>query len=213
MRKKPGSADLFKTRKHRLLFYQHSMDRLSVKLLLLSLIFWVGWWYAPLIPLFRPPQDGFLFWGALFTSLILLISLFLRSRAFVQVQTKQLLIKYPFFRLRIPYSLVKGVRMVEMKKALQGTRLSFSNRRFVKPYHQTIVATLHLLDYPKPERWLHLFLPRYIFLGRGKGFILHITYWMDFNVEVDSRLSRSLDDGIVKLPQRHIPEQHYPPID
>jgi len=212
MRKKQKNSEHNKTRKHRLLFYQHSMDRMSVLLLLTSISFFAAWWYAPLIPLFQPPKDKNLLLGALVASLLLTISLFLRHGAFVQAQPKHILIKYPFFTLHIPYELVMGVRMVEMKKALQGTRLNIRNRRFVKPYQKTIVATLHLNDYPSPEWWLHLFLPRYMFLGRGKGFIFHIAYWMDFNVEVDSQLNFSQHKGTANLPNRHIPEQHYPPV-
>jgi hypothetical protein len=189
-------------RKHLLLFYKHSMDRIWRSLLLLDIIMWISWWFAPFIPAFQPPKDWPLEFGGIAILALLLIVFYMRNNSFVQARDDYLLIKVPLYRLKIHYSFCETVRTAEMRTALQGAKLSGGDKRFLQPYRgDTTVLMLILRVYPKSMGTLRIFFPRYMFLTDQQGFLLLIKHWIDFSTEFDSRVGIARGENYVPVPQ------------
>ena len=197
-------------RKHRLLFYKHSMDRIWRSLLLLDFILWISWWFAPYIPAFQPPKDWPLEFGGFAILLMLLIVFYMRNNSFVQARDDYLLIKVPLYRLKIPYSFCETVRTAEMRRVLSGAKLTPGDRRFLKPYRgDTTVLMLILRVYPKSMGILRIFFPRYMFLTDQQGFLLLIKHWIDFSTEFDSRINMARGEGyapVAEMPKTEMKE-------
>lgn len=189
--------------KHRLIFARHSLTRLFRNLLFATLIIWLVWWIAPYTPgPFRPPNDVYLFWaGTIFLAVTLLVFL-MRRRGFIQARNNHILLALPLFRLRIPYSHVENVRMTKFKDIYDREKMSWSEKRFLSPYLPKTVSTISLNNFPVSEWLLRLFLPSYIFLPRskGKGFVIYVDQYLQFNTEVDSRLNAARAAGTAKPP-------------
>lgn len=190
-------------KKHGLTFVRHSFTRLFRNLLFATLIIWVIWWIAPYTPgPFRPPNDKYLFWAGTIFAVTTLLVFLMRRRGFVQARSNHILLALPLFRLRIPYSHIENVKMTQFKKIYAREKMSWSEKRFLTPYFTQTVSTIHLHKFPVAEWLLRFFLPAYIFLpkSKGKGFVIHTKFYLEFNTEVDSRLNVARAGGIAQPP-------------
>ena len=180
-------------KKHRIIFIRHSLNRVWRNLIVSDLILWGLWWAAPYIDAtpFRPPNDYYLLIGGWVLLVFVILALLLRNMAFIQVRAKHILLALPLARIRIPYENVEGVRMVLYKNLYEKKGLSWANQRFMRPYRQKTMVTLHLNKFPMSEFFLKLFLPNYMFLPDEKGFLIYVKYYLEFNTEVDSRLNEA----------------------
>ena len=192
-RKKTGN-------KHRIIFIRHSLNRVWRTLFVADVILWGAWWMAPYtkINYFSPPNDVYLFLGALLLFVLVVMALLLRNSGFVQARNKYVLLAIPFFRIRIPYENIENVRMVRYQDLWEKKGLSWANRRFMRAYRHQTVATINLNQYPVSEFLLKLFLPNYLFLPEGRGFLIYTKYYLEFNTEVDSRLNEARTTGALQ---------------
>lgn len=202
-RSKPG-------KKHRIIFVTHSMNRVWRNLLFAAAVVWIVWWSAPYTgSIFSPPNDFYLeYAGYVLLGLMLLIFL-LRNQAWIQAREKHVVIRVPFFRLRIPYANIENVRMSSFRELHRGVALNWSARRFLKPYFRTTVAALLLKKYPIPPVLLRIFMPNYVFLPKGTGFMVLIKDYIGFNTEVDSRLSAARGTFVPDEVQTTDPDDAY----
>lgn len=182
-----------KGQKHRIIFIRHSLNRIWRNLIVSDLILWGLWWIAPYIDgtPFRPPNDKYLFIGASLLMVIVVMAILMRNSAFVQARGSDVLISLPFFRVKVPYANIEGVRMVLYKNLYEKKGLSWANKRFMRPYRQKTMVTLSVKKYPGSETMLKILLPSYMFLPDEKGFLFYIKYYLEFNTEVDSRLNEA----------------------
>lgn len=183
-------------KKHRILFISQSINRIWRNLLLIDIILWIVWWFAPYgNPIFAPPNDIYIMYAGVVVLLLMLFFFLIRKWGYVQAKAKHVLVVVPFFRLRIPYKHIESVRMTEFKKLFKYRGLSWANKRFLRPYFRKTVATLHLNGYPLPYSLIRFFLPTHMILPRDTGFIFPIKDFLKFNTEVDSRLTIQRDQG------------------
>jgi hypothetical protein len=175
--------------KHRILFIPHSLNRLWRYLMFLDIVIWVVWWFAPDDPIFAPPRDEYLFYAGIAVLILMLFFFLIRRWGYVQARYDHVRIVVPFYRLKIPYSRIKTVRMEEFRKLFKYRKLKWADKRFLKPYFWKTVATLHLDKYPKSIRVIRFFMPNHMILPKKAGFLFLLKDYMAFVTEVDSRLN------------------------
>lgn len=182
------------TLKHRIIFIPHSLNRVWRNLLLLDVVLWVTFWFAPYTnSFFSPPlRDLYLLYAAVLCLGLMLLFFLIRNWGSVQAREDHVRVVVPFYRLKIPYDLIKDVRMTEFRKIFDFKTLSWANKRFLRYYRKKVVATLHLKYYPK-SLGMRIFIPKYFFLPKEAGFLFLIKDYMTFNTQVDSRLN--IQDG------------------
>jgi len=187
--------------KHTLIFVRHSLTRLFRNLLFATVIIWGVWWVAPYFPgPFSPPNDQYLFWGGVGLAALTIFVFFIRRRGFVQARSTHILIAMPFFRLKVPYTNIENVRMDQFKDLYEKEKMSWAQKRFLSPYFAQTISTIHLHNFPVSEGLLRFFLPDYIFIPRdkGRGFVMYIRHYLEFNTEVDSRLNEYRAVGMTR---------------
>jgi hypothetical protein len=187
--------------KHPIIFIRHSLTRVFRNLIFINLIIAIIWWVAPYTPgPFQPPNDFYLQWLGIFLLVVMILALLFRNSGFVQARSNHILLAIPFFRLKIPYSIVENVRMVQFRDLYDRKKMSWSEKRFLNPYFPKTVATINVNKFPLAEGLLRFFLPSYLFIPRekGKGFVIHTQYYLEFNTEVDSRLNVARSQGVAK---------------
>jgi hypothetical protein len=187
-RSKPG-------KKHRIIFITHSMNRVWRNLLFADVVLWIVWWMAPYSPspYFIPPNDKYLAYAGFIFLGFMILALLMRGRGYIQARDRYVLLRVPFFRLRIPYHDIENVRMASFREIYQDVDLNWASRRFLKPYFKNTVATLLLKRFPIASGLLRVFIPSYLFLPKGTGLLLLIQDYIGFNTEVDSRLNAYRD--------------------
>lgn len=179
-------------RKFRILFVTHSLTRVFRNLLFITVITLGIWWAAPYTPGFlRPPNDVYLLWAAILFMVLMVLSLFFRHYSIIQARPKFILIRVPFFRLRIPYDLVENVRMVLFKDLYEKKTMTWSQRRFLSHYLPRTVVRINLSKFPIPRTLLSIFMPGYLILppGKGTGFVIYTKKYLELSTEIDSRLN------------------------
>lgn len=175
-------------RKHKILFYRHSMDRIWRSLVLLSLVLWIVWLFAPYIPPVMPPNDWPIEYSGYASLGLIVIFFLLRNRAYIQARKDHIRIAFPLTRVKIPYNLIETTRTLEFKMIFDNfSALSWSQKRFLKPYYGTTLSVIFMKRYPFSLELMKLFLPNYVFLPHDIGFLFLIKDWLKFNTEVDSR--------------------------
>ena len=183
--------------KFKILFVKHSLTRIFRNLLFITVIVWGIWWTAPYTPgFFSPPNDVYLLWAAILFMLLMVLALFLRNRGIIQAKPRFLLIRVPFFRLRIPYERVENVRMVLFKDLYNKKSMSWSQRRFLTYYLPRTVVRINLDKYPISPLLLRIFMPGYLLLppGKGTGFVIYTKQYLELSTEIDSRLNAARVD-------------------
>lgn len=175
-------------KKHRLLFYRHTMDRLWKLALLLDVVLWLGWWYAKSgeVPPFQPPDDIWLLGAAIFVLFFVLFTFLVRNMGFVQTRKDHLLLATPFFRLKVSYRRIVSVRPVEFRHLYEIRKLSWANQRFLRPYFGRTLVAVSLKGYPMSLAIMKVFLPAQFFNPRETGFLFLVPDWMSLSTEVDS---------------------------
>jgi len=173
------------------LFYYQSMTRIWRRLLPFNLVLWIVWWFAPSLPSFQPPKDEIVLYAAIASTTIMVLIFLMSNKAYVRANREYMYIGVPFYRVKIPYSYVKSLRITDL--------LEKGDIKFILRYEaDTPVSALILKEMPKPEGILHLFLPRYMFLAANRGFFFLLEDLMGFKSEFDSRLksSRTIEELI-----------------
>lgn len=181
-------------KKFNILFVTHSLTRIFRNLLFITVITLGIWWAAPYTPgFFRPPNDIYLLYAVFLFMGLMIMTLFFRHYSIIHARPKFILIRVPFFRLRIPYELVENVRMVLFKDLYDKKTMTWSQRRFLSHYLPRTVVRINLSKYPMSRFLLNIFLPGYLLLppGKGTGFVIYTKQYLELSTEIDSRLNAS----------------------
>ncbi len=182
--------------KYILKFYYQSMDRLWRRLLIFDLVIWLAWWYAPIIPSFRPPVDELLYYLGIIVTVVMLLALLVRRRSYVRANRDHLIVGTPLFRTKISYTTVKSLRITDLKHALIGVNLSRSDKKFIRKFAgNTPVSAIILKEMPKSVFFIRLFFPKYMFLAENRGLFFYVDQIMEFNTEFDDRFNSSIMIG------------------
>lgn len=174
-------------KKHRLIFYNHTIDRFWRFILIFDVVLWIAWWFAPSTYVFVPPKDQGLLTAAWICLWLFVLIFAIRNRAYIQAHVGFVKIKFPMYSLKIPYNVVHTMMSQELGMIHDRESMKFGEYRFFKPYFGKTMMALLLKSYPKSERSIKFFMPDYLFLPNDIGFLIYVKDWMGFSTEFDSR--------------------------
>ncbi len=184
MRERPGQ-------RHRLLLYARQLARLRGATFLTAVMFFVLWWFAQLRPELSPEfVQTALLTGAVAAGLFCLYSLLAPRLAYVQCFPTFVRISTPLYRVVLSYSRIRGTRPVQFtpRRKLSGTQ-----KEILRPFLGQTCLAVDLNGYPLGERWLRLWLHRFMFAEEFTGLLFHVKNWMALSQELES--FRSLRKG------------------
>jgi hypothetical protein len=190
-------------KKHTILFYKHSMDRVWRSLLLLSLFLVPVWYFAPgLLGIQQGTLADSALLGAMIVSLVgAVFTFFVRNMAYIQVKSDHVLIATPFLKLKVSFRRMRSIRTMELSQMYDIRRLGWADKRFLRPYFGKTVLTIVVKDYPLGMGTMKLFLPKFMFNPMDKGFVLLVKDWMTLSTEFDTLIG-SFREGLRDKPRR-----------
>jgi hypothetical protein len=181
-----------KTRKsgkrHRLLVYRRTMDRLWLATLVLGLLLGViWWWFWAIKPAWVNPEgETWLLAGSIFSLCFALFAFLTRNTAYVQPYRDHLRLVTPFLRLKISYNRIRSVHPSAFQQLFPPAKASWAQRRLLEPFYRKTVVVVDLTSYPMSPYVLRFFLSPQMFSPQSTGFVLLVPDWMDFSTELDS---------------------------
>lgn len=183
-KRKPG-------KRHPLLLYRRTMDRLWRYTFPLGLILAVAWAYTFWSgePVFaNPTAEVWLFVGACLTLAFSLFALLTRSMAYVRAYPAHLAVVTPFLRLNIAYRRVNAVRSASLQQIFPPARAGWAERSYLTPFYAKTGVVVDLNRFPLAPGLLRLFLPAQMFARQSTGLVLLVADWMSLSTELDSML-------------------------
>jgi hypothetical protein len=180
-----------KNKRYKLLFFKHAMDRIWKTMLILTVVLALFWFFGPVLGVVAPgsPQDIWLMIAAGVSAGVLVYAFLVRNLAFVQVKEDHVRIFMPWMPLKISYRRMRSVRPTDIRVVYEGRKLSWADKQFLRPYYGLTAIAMAVKDWPLPMIVMRMFMPKYYFLQKERGFLLLIEGWMDFSTEFDSSLS------------------------
>lgn len=177
-------------KKHPLLFYKHSMDRVWRSMLLLTLVLGPAWFFAPNLLGVEQGSvaDRALMWSAILAAAGMLFAFIARKMAYIQVKSDHVLIATPFLRMKVSFRRMRSLRPMELGQLYDPRRLAWADKRFLKPYFGRTILSLGVREYPHSPGVMKLFLPKYMLNPKEKGFVLLVSDWMRLSTEFDSMI-------------------------
>jgi hypothetical protein len=175
-------------KRHSLLIYQRTMNRLWGATILLGLILLVVWGAIRIqnIKLLETENTIWLLVGAAVSLAFGLFAFFVRNMAYVQPRRDHLRLVTPFLRLNIAYSRIRSSHPSNFYQLFPPTHSGWATRQFLEPFYGKTVVVVELTGYPLKPSFLRLFLPAQMFSRQSKGFVLVVPDWMEFSTELES---------------------------
>lgn len=130
------------------------------------------------------------------SGVILVLTLFFRLRAYTQCRSSGLLVRLPFYRLEIPYRLIKSTRPSDLYRVFLPTEQRWTQRRFLMPLFGRTVVVVELDELPSPRRWLRLWMTKYMLSPETDGLVLAVRDWIGLRTELDEYKARSHHAGL-----------------
>jgi hypothetical protein len=183
-------------KRHLLLLYKRSMDRLwgwTLVLGILLAILWVGdsW---NILPIFAANSSIWLLAGAAVSLGFSAFAFFARRMAYVQARPDCILIVTPFLKLKISYRRIRAIHPTSFQQLFPPVKMGSLQRRFLQPFYGQTAVVVDLSSYPMRESLLRLFLPPQMFSPEHSGMVLLVADWMDLSTELDSLQGGWLQD-------------------
>jgi hypothetical protein len=181
-----------KTRKagkrHRLLLYRRTMDRLWIATLILGILLGVIWlWFGVSeTPILDPGSEIWLLAGSAVALGFTIFAFIARQAAYVQPYKDHLRLVTPFLRLSISYSRIRSVHPAAFQQLYPPSTASWSQRRFLEPFYGRTAVIVDLTSYPMSPLLLRFFLSPQMFSPQSTGFVFLVPDWMSFSTELDS---------------------------
>lgn len=175
-------------KKHPLLFYRRTVDRLSLAMLTLGVVAGVVGWFDLLEPgaVFGVSSANAMLALAAFSLTVSGLTFLARFLAYVQARQSFLVIATPFLRLKVSYQRVRSVRTALLQQLFPGGKLSWSQRHYLGPYLGETVLVVETRGFPLSRAILRLFLPSAMFDPTTQGLILWVADWMRLSTEIDT---------------------------
>lgn len=177
-------------KRHPLLLYRRSMERLWVPTFLLGAVLALIWGWARFSGtyLLEAQGDSLLFAGAVVALAFSLFAFLARAVAYVQVQTNYLRIVTPFLNLKVSYRRIRSVYPTSFQQLFPLKDAGWADRRFLEPFFPMTTVVVELSAYPLGRGLLRLFLPSQMLLTKPAGFVFLVPDWIEFSTELDSQI-------------------------
>ena len=186
-------------KRHQLMFFKHSLDRIWKMAFLLDLVLWLIWGAWKILNFLNlgvymrslePPRDKFILGTAIVVLGFILVILILRNLAFVQARPGHILVSAPLFRMKIGYQRVRSVHPVILAKVYKKRRLGWANKRFLRPFLGDTVLVMGTRGLPMSRPVISLFMSKYILDPNENGFVFAVRDWMGLSTEIESSMGR-----------------------
>lgn len=174
-------------KRHPLLMYRRSLDRLWPSIFLSGAILLVSGIYVRYAQTSIEKTEAP--WLIISGALLLILSfffVFLRYAAYAQSRSDHLRFVTPFFQMRISYRRIRSSHPAEMQALFPPQRISGSLRSFLEPFYGQTAVVLELNGYPMPKPLLRLFLTSAMFHPQIEGLVLLVPDWVAFSSELDT---------------------------
>jgi hypothetical protein len=175
-------------KRHRLLLYRRTMDRLWIATLILGILLGVIWlwlWFSE-TPILETDNDIWLLAGAVGALGFTIFAFVVRNAAYIQPRHDHLRLVTPFLRLSISYKRIRGVHPAAFRQLYPPNQASWSQRSFLEPFYGKTAVVVDLVSYPLHPLLLRFFLSPQMFSSQSIGFVLLVPDWMSFSTELDS---------------------------
>ena len=175
-------------KRHSLLIYRRTMDRLWTATFTLGMILFTLWtwtWFSPMRFLYAQ-ENNWLMVAACVLLAFTAFAFFGRKVAYVQAYSDHLRLVTPFLRTNISYRRIHKVHPAEFQRLFPPSQASWAQDRLLSPFYGKTAIVLELKGYPLPRFLLRLFLAPQMFLVHGAGMVLLVPDWMAFSTELDS---------------------------
>jgi hypothetical protein len=173
-----------------LILYRKIVGRYRWLAFLIALTFG-GAWYGvktQLLTQLAPSSADPLAAGSLIAIIYWLYAWLSPRLAFAQARHDHLLIRTPFFRMRVPYHLIRNTRPVDPRKVFFPSSLKPRDRNLLRLYRRQTALGVDLLEFPRPPWTLRLFLHRLFFAPDRTGLLLYVRNWQALSQQISVRL-------------------------
>jgi hypothetical protein len=174
-------------RRHPLLLQQNLNEQCFwVCILILAVVVGLFIWNPPGLARYRPNLTIVL----VGTGMILILTFMYRLRAYVQCNENALNVQLPFFRLTIPYAVIRATRPNEFGRLFPPEEQRWTQRSFLRWLWSTTVVIVDLEKLPRSRSWLRLWMGKYMLDPHEGSLVFPVRDWIAFRSELDEFLSR-----------------------
>jgi hypothetical protein len=171
------------SKRHRLLLYTRLFGMMRWPTFLIAVLSGVLWWTAADVPWLANELSE---WGLLgitiVCGLLCLYAVVGPLFSYVQCFPKYLVVNTPLYRLVISYSRIRTVRPVKFAPG----KLTWSQEQFLEPFVDRTVVMVDLNGYPVGEKWLRIWLSRFMFTSEATGLLFLTQDWMALSREIET---------------------------
>jgi hypothetical protein len=185
MAKKKGRDDYYP-----LLIYKPLGLRWRSLGILLTVLSVVLWWFAPdlLPPSIAQSNLRHLALIPAFAGIVLaLYGALARSRSSVTLRAKSLRIRTAFYPLVVSYKRIDDISSIPITDLFEKRKERAARRTWPRGYWGMTAVVVELKSYPLSERWLRLWIDKYLFIPNGKGFVFLVDEWMTLSNQLESK--------------------------
>jgi hypothetical protein len=189
------------SQRHRLLLYTRLFGMMRVPTFLITVLSGVLWWYASEVPWLANDLSQ---WGLLgviiVCGVLCLYALVGPWLSYVRCFPKYLLVNTPLYRLVISYSRIRTVRPVKFAPE----KRTWSQEQFLEPFLGRTVVMVDLNGYPVSEKWLRIWLNKFMFTPEATGLLFITQDWMALSRDIETHRSEWKTRRIQRAPSPSI---------
>ena len=123
------------------------------------------------------------------TGLTLILTQVWRLRAYVQCREQALHLRFPFYRLDIPYNTISATRPTQLHYLFSPQSQRWTQRSFLSSLWGRTVIVVDIDDFAPKGRNLRPWVSPYMLSPDSKGLVLLIRDWMDLRGELDEAIA------------------------
>jgi hypothetical protein len=178
-------------KKHTLVIYNRTMDRLWRGTIVLALELIVLWWFGKAFTsLYRPEIAPIMIGAAGYATAFGLFAFFVRNKGYVRAFDDYLLVATPFYRFKTSYKRIRGIRSVDFHRLFTVEDRPWAERRYSRPMIGETAVVVKLKKYPVSPNLINAFFHTYLINPGETELVLLVPDWMDLSVELDSRYNK-----------------------
>lgn len=194
-------------KRHPLLLYRHMLNRIWPAMLLLGLLllFLWGWTEFRGLTWIESGRETWLLALALMVLIFSLLIYIARWRAFVQAHKDHLRLVTPFIQVRISYRRIRSIHPASIQELFPPNEARGNQNSVLDRFYGSTAVVVELDNYPISLSVLRMFLTRFMFSPKSKGFVFLVPDWMRFSTELDSMQGNWLQT----IKRKPVPARHY----